>query len=93
MLTDGDESRSQSEGLGEIGESREFRPQSTTGQLRRQLRRRWKMLGSILVTAITTAAIYRVDGTFSKDAIVFASVTVALLVYFLVTIRSDLELE
>lgn len=93
MLADGDESRSQSEGLGRIGEGREFGPQSTAGQLRRQLRRRWKILGSTLVTALTTVAIYRVDGTFSKDATVFAFVTAALLVYFLVTVRSDLELE
>lgn len=93
MLADGEESRSQSEGLGRIGEGRELRPQSPTGRLRRQLRRRWKILGSTVVTALTTAAVYRVDGFFSKDAIVFALVTAALLVYFLMTIWSDLKLE
>lgn len=93
MLTDGEETRSQSEGLGRIGDGRELRPQSTTEQLRRQFRRRWKIMGSTVVTALTTVAIYRVDGTFSKDAIAFALVTAALFVYFLMTIRSDLKLE
>ena len=93
MLADGEETNSRGGGLGTTGEGREFGPQSTTEQLARQLRRRWKMLASILVTAVTTVAIYRVDGSFSKDATVFAIVTVALLVYTLFTIRTDLRLE
>ena len=93
MISDGEETRSQRQGLGGIGEGREFGPESLPEQLARQFRRRWKILGAILVTAITTAAIYRVDGSFSKDAIVFAALTAALLVYTVLTIRSDLKLE
>lgn len=93
MLTDGDESRSRGGGLGEMGEGREVGPQSTTGLLAKQLRRRWKIIGAIVVTAITTAAIHRVDGAVTKDVTVFAILTAALLVYFLVTIRADLKLE
>jgi hypothetical protein len=93
MISDGDETRSQRQGLGGMSEGREFAPKGLSGQLLRQLRRRWKILGSIVVTAITTVAIYHVDGSFSKDAIVFAGLTGALLLYAVLTIRSDLQLE
>jgi len=93
MISDGEETRSQRRGLGGIGDGREFTPESLPEQLVRQFRRRWKILGAIVVTAITTGAIYRVDGELSKDAIVFAALTVALLLYALITIRSDLKLE
>lgn len=93
MISDGEESRSNRGGLGEIGEGHEFRRDSLPKQFLRQFRRRWKILGSIVVTAVTTAAIYQVDGSFSKDAIVFATLTAALLLYAILTIWSDLQLE
>lgn len=93
MLADGEETTSRSGGLGKLGESGEFGRDTLSQQVGRQLRRRWKILGAILVTALTTFAIYRVDEAFSKDAIVFAGLTVALLLYALLTTWSDLQLE
>ena len=93
MLADGEETASRSSGLGKLGESGEFSRDTLSKQFARQLRRRWKILGAILVTALTTFAIYRVDEAFSKDAVVFAGLTVALILYTLLTIRSDLQLE
>lgn len=92
MMTDGEEGRSRS-GLGTVGESRDFTPNSLPREFARQLRRRWKMLGAIVVTAITTGAIYWVDEELTKDAWVFALLTAVLLLYTLLTIRSDLKLE
>lgn len=74
-------------------EGRTFTPDSTAAELIRQLRRRWKILGSAFVTALTTAAIYWVDDAFTKDAWVFGGLTVVLILYALLTIRSDLKLE
>lgn len=93
MLADSEETSSRGGGLGTIGDDGTFGPQSTPERLVRQVRRRWKILLTILVTAITTYAIYRVDGTVSKDVTVFAFFTVALVVYVLFTIRSDLKLD
>lgn len=93
MLADGEETSSRGGRLGEVGEGREFVPESKSRLLLRQLGRRWKMLGSIVVTAITTAAIYRVDSGITKDVTVFAVLTVGLLVYTLLTLRTDLKLE
>ena len=93
MLADGGETDSRGGSLGRLGEREEFGPESTTEQLARQLRRRWKMLGAIVVTAITTVAVFRVDGSFSTDATVFALLTLGLLAYVVLTIRSDLKLE
>lgn len=84
--------RSRGGSLGEIHE-RTVEVDSTLVYALRQLRRRWKTVGAIVVTAITTAAVHRVDGTWSKDAVVFGALTVALLAYTVLTLRSDLKLE
>lgn len=86
------EDRSRGGSLGEIHE-RTVEVDSTAVYALRQLRRRWKTVGAILVTAVTTAAVYRIDGTWSKDALVFGALTVALLAYTVLTLRSDLKLE
>lgn len=93
MLSEGEETRSQRQGLGKRGERTEFVHDSLPKQILRQLRRRWKMLGSIVVTSITTAAIYRVDESFSLDVIAFVLLTLALLLYTILTIRNDVHLD
>ena len=93
MLADGQETDSRGGSLGQLGGREEYGPESTANQLARQLRRRWKILGAVVVTTITTAAIYRVDGGVSTDAIVFGVSTLALLLYVVLTIRSDMQLE
>lgn len=78
--------------MGEIHE-RTVEVDSTLVYALRQLGRRWKTVGAIVVTAITTAAIYQLDGDWSKDAIVFGALTILLLAYTLLTLRADLKLE
>lgn len=68
-------------------------PRSVPEQVVAQLRRRWKTVGTIAVTAATTAAVHRIDGGWSTDATAFALVTVLLAGYTLATLYSDLEFE
>lgn len=88
-----DETRSGSTGLGNSAERSTLRPRATPAVVGRLLLRRWKMLGTILVTALTTAALYWVDEALSTDVWIFGILTGALVVYTLLTIRSDLRLE
>lgn len=88
-----DETRSGSTGLGDSAERSTLQPQATPAVILRVLLRRWKMLGTILVTALTTVALYWVDEALSTDVWIFAILTGALTVYTLLTIRSDVRLE
>lgn len=88
-----DETRSGSTGLGDSAERSTLQPEATPGVVLKLLRRRWKMLGTILVTALTTVALYWVDEALSTDVWIFALLTVALVVYTALTIRSDLRIE
>lgn len=58
-----------------------------------ELASRWKTIAAIVVLFVTTAALYKVDGGPSIDALVFGVMGLLLAVYFLVTLRSDLKLE
>lgn len=51
------------------------------------------MLGSIVVTSITTVAIYRVDGSVTLDVIAFLLLTLALVVYTALTVKNDVHLD
>ena len=93
MSGENDGTRSRSVGLGDVTTETTVEPQSLPVQVGKQLRRRWKTFGAIAVTALTTYAIYSVDGEFTKDAWVFGLMTVVLFVYALLTLRSDLKLE
>lgn len=93
MSGERDGTQSRSVGLGDITTERARGPEGTSVRVVKQLRRRWKMFGVILVTALTTYAVYHVDGEVTKDAWIFGLATVLLLVYTLLTLRSDLKLE
>jgi hypothetical protein len=57
-----------------------------------QVSKRWKNWGTIAVTAVTAWFLYGINDTWTKDAGAFAIITVAILVYTLVTLYSDIEM-
>ncbi|WP_221621730.1 hypothetical protein [Halocatena pleomorpha] len=57
------------------------------------VRERWRTAGAIAVLAVTSVLLFRVDGGRSIDTQVFAGITLLLLLYFLVTLRSDVGTE
>ena len=54
---------------------------------------RWRFAGSILVLAITSVLLYRLDGYLSLDSQVFGGIAILMLIYFLATLRSDVKME
>jgi hypothetical protein len=66
--------------------------ESDLEQAVRQVTKRWKNWGIIAVTAATAWFLYGINDTWTKDATAFAVITVALLVYTLVTLYSDVEM-
>jgi len=73
--------------------------ENTTAHVLRQVKNRWKALGTIAGTAVTAYAVYHVDTVTGEangitlDAWVFLLLTLALAAYTAVMLRSDIELE
>ena len=66
--------------------------ESDLQQALRQVTTRWKNWAVIAVTAVTAWFLYGISDTWTKDATAFAIFTVAILVYTLVTLYSDVEM-
>lgn len=92
-MTDDETGSRRAGGLGDSAQRATFRPRRGGRVVARQLLRRWKMLGTILVTAVTTAALYQVDETLTLDVWAFGLLTAALLAYTVLTLRSDVKIE
>jgi hypothetical protein len=58
-----------------------------------QIKRHWKAIGTILATALTSYAVYWVEGAVTIDVLIFGAFTLGVLVYTILMIRSDMELE
>ncbi|WP_226040151.1 hypothetical protein [Natrinema sp. DC36] len=54
---------------------------------------RWRTVGSIVVLAVASVMLYRMDGYLSIDSQVFGGITILLLIYFLATLRTDVSME
>ncbi len=80
-------------GLGDSAERATFAPQRRGQVVAKQLLGRWKMVGTIAVTAFTTVALYTVDETLTLDVWAFGFFTLALVVYTVLTLRSDVKIE
>ena len=93
MSGESEGTHSRSAGLGDVTVETSVERRSLPVQVLNQLGRRWKMFGTVAVAAITTFAIYHVDGNLTKDAWVFGLMTGVLFVYAVMTLRSDLKLE
>lgn len=92
MSGDGESSRGQT-GLEDIHDE-SLIPEKTRAEIvLDKLHERWRFIGGIVVMLFTSGALYYVDGRFSLDALVFAVMALLMLVYFLVTLWSDLRLE
>ncbi|MDF9747515.1 hypothetical protein [Natrinema salsiterrestre] len=91
----GDTTRQRSEGGGleNIREASDAVEQSTLSITVEKIYERWRTGGAILVLAITSVLLYRVDGYLSVDSQVFAGITLLLLIYFLATLRTDISME
>lgn len=91
----GDTTRQRSEGGGleNIREASDAVEQSTLSITVEKIYERWRTGGAILVLAVTSVLLYRVDGYLSIDSQVFAGITLLLLIYFLATLRTDISME
>lgn len=91
----GDTTGQNSEGAGleNIREASEAVEKSPTMIAIEKTYERWRTVGAIVVLAITSVLLYRVDGYLSIDSQVFGGVTILLLIYFLATLRTDVKME
>ncbi|MFC6719287.1 hypothetical protein ACFQGT_03225 [Natrialbaceae archaeon GCM10025810] len=93
MSNDTTRRRSESAGLENIREASDAVEKSTAAVTAEKVRERWRTVGAIVVLAITSVLLVRVDGYLSIDAQVFAGISALLLAYFLVTLRTDVRME
>lgn len=91
----GDTSRrsSESAGLENIREASDAVEKSPIAVIVEKIAERWRTASAIIVLAITSVMLYRVDGYLSIDSQVFGGATILLLLYFLVTLRTDVKME
>lgn len=85
--------RSGQTGLGEIRDEGLVERKSSARVFVETVLRRWQMLLAIATMAVTSYALVWVDYGFSTDVLVFAGITVLLVLYFVVTLIGDLRLE
>ncbi|UPM44260.1 hypothetical protein [Halocatena salina] len=93
MSGDTPQRTSEGAGLEDIHEASDSVEQSTMSVTIGNVRERWRTAGAIVVLAATSVLLFRVDGGLSIDTQVFAGITLLLLLYFLVTLRSDVGME
>lgn len=84
---------SESGGLENIREASDAVEKSTPELVVEQVWERRRTAGAILVLAVTSIMLYQVDGYLSVDSQVFGGITILMLVYFLVTLRTDVKME
>ncbi|WP_222920232.1 hypothetical protein [Natrinema sp. SYSU A 869] len=84
---------SESAGLENIREASDTVEKSGAAVTIEKVRERWRTAGAIVVLAVTSVLLYRVDGYLSIDSQVFAGITLFLLLYFLATLRTDVRME
>ncbi|WP_049941711.1 hypothetical protein [Haloterrigena turkmenica] len=84
---------SQSGGLENIREASDAVEKSTAAVTVEKVWERWRTAGAIVVLAVTSVLLYRIDGYLSIDSQVFGGITLLMLIYFLATLRSDVSME
>lgn len=58
-----------------------------------QILRRWKIVGAIVVLAVTSVLLQYMDSGITVDVFIFRGLTILLAAYFLVTLYNDVRLE
>lgn len=84
---------SESAGLENIREASDAVEKSTAEIALEKVWERRRTAGAIVVLAITSVLLYQVDGYLSIDSQVFGGITILMLIYFLVTLRTDIKME
>lgn len=79
--------------LERIREASDAVEKSTMAVVAEKVYERWQTAGAVVVLALTTVALYYIDGGLSLDAQIFGGITVVLLLYFLQTLRTDVSME
>jgi len=85
--------KTESAGSENIREASDAVEKSTAGIALEKLWERRRTGGAIIVLAVTSVLLYQVDGYLSIDSQVFGGITLFLLGYFLVTLRTDIRME
>lgn len=90
----GDTSRQDAEGgLENIREASDAVEKSTASVVIEKVYERWQTVGAIVTLAVASILLYVVDGYLSIDTQVFGGISILLLIYFLVTLRTDISME
>ena len=66
---------------------------SGTDVIVEEIRGRWQTVLALAALAVTSGTLWYMDGGFSLDMVVFAILTVLLLLYFAVTLVNDVKME
>ncbi|PCR92156.1 hypothetical protein [Natrinema ejinorense] len=93
MSSDTTSRGSEGGGLENIREASDAVEKSPIAVTVEKVRERWRTASAILVLAVTSVLLFRVDGYLSIDTQVFAGITLLLLIYFLATLRTDVSME
>ncbi len=93
MSADTPSRKSDSAGLENIREASDAVEKSTAAITVEKIVERWRTVGAIVVLAVTSVLLYQIDGYLSIDSQVFGGITLFLLAYFLVTLRTDIRME
>ncbi|SFS87159.1 hypothetical protein [Halostagnicola kamekurae] len=84
--------KSDSAGLENIREASDAVEKSAPGIVLEKVAERWRTVGAIVMLAVTSVLLYWIDGYLSIDSQVFGGITLLLLGYFLVTLRTDVRM-
>lgn len=79
--------------LERIREASDEVQKSTAAIVLEKVRDRWQTVAGIVVLIVTSFLLYRVDEGLSMDAQIFGIISILLLIYFLLTLRTDVSME
>lgn len=85
--------KTDSAGLENIRKASDAVEKSTAGIAVEKVWERRRTGSAIVVLAIASVLLYQLDGYLSIDSQVFGGITILMLLYFLVTLRTDIKME
>ena len=93
MSSDTTQRGSEGGGLENIREASDAVEKSTMAVTLEKIVERWRTAGAIVVLAVASVLLYQIDGYLSIDSQVFGGIAILMLIYFLVTLRTDVKME
>lgn len=79
--------------LEQIREASDAVQKSTLEIVVEKVTERWMFVMAILVVALTSYLLFRIDGEITMDVWIFGLLSLGLVVYFLATLRTDIRME